>query len=146
MSIIDRNCVFFEGAIRAETRGQVVAVTSLALPGRMEPMPLRVSVTESFDPAEVKSLQFTLEESACADAADADWTQVPGAVWSVPGEALGLGARLGPRFLPQGTRRHFLRLAIRPELADGAAISRGRIFAALTREDDQPWEADLQKK
>ncbi|MDE7242040.1 hypothetical protein [Desulfovibrio sp.] len=146
MAIIDRNCIFFEGALTGPATGSVVALTALALPGRMEPMPLRVSVTEAFDSAEVESLGLTLEEAAASDAADADWKAVPGATWSIPGAALTLGARLGPRFLPQGVRESFLRLRLTPAAKDGKAIGKGRVFAALMREDEQPWEAALQKK
>lgn len=146
MAIIDRNCIFFEGPLTAAATGPVVALNSLTLPGRMEPMPLRVSVTEGFDPAEVASLVLTLEEAATADAAESDWAAVSGAAWTVPGDALGPGARLGPRFLPQGVRASFLRLRLTPAAKEGKTIARGRIFAALMREDEQPWEAALQKK
>ena len=81
MSIIDRNAIFFEGPLKAQATGPVVALTALTLPGRMEPMPVRISVTEGFDPAEVESLALVLEESATADAEASGWTAVPGAAW-----------------------------------------------------------------
>ena len=146
MAIIDRNCIFFEGPVTAQTTGNVVALTSLTLPGRMEPMPLRISVTEAFDPAETASLALTLEEAALPDGGDSAWTAVAGASWTLPAEALTLGARLGPRFLPQGVREPYLRLKLTPTAKDGKGIARGRIFAALMREDDLPWVPALQKK
>ena len=146
MAIIDRNCIFFEGPLNGAATGAPVALTSLPLPGRMEPMPLRISVTEAFDPAEVESLALALEEAGAPDADDAGWTAVPGAAWTMSGEALSLGARLGPRFLPQGVRASFLRLKLTPKAGDGKTIGKGRIFAALMREDEQPWEPALQKK
>ncbi|MDE7370307.1 MAG: hypothetical protein K2N07_00905 [Desulfovibrio sp.] len=144
MAIIDRTCIFFEGPLTGAVTGDPVALTSLTLPGRMEPMPLRISVTEAFEPSEVASLALALEEAASADAAD--WTAVSGAAWTVPGDALTLGARLGPRFLPQGVRASFLRLTLTPVTKEGKTIGKGRIFAALMREDDLPWEPALQKK
>lgn len=146
MAIIDRNCIFFEGPLTAPSTGKVVALTALTLPGRMEPMPLRISVTEAFDPAELASLGLVLEEADAPDAADADWTEVAGASWNHAGTALSLGARLGPRFLPHAVRRSFLRLRLTPMTKEGKTITGGRIFAALMREDEQPWEAALQKK
>lgn len=146
MAIIDRNCIFFEGPLTSAATGAPVALTSLTLPGRMEPMPLRISVTEAFDPAELQSLALVLEEAPSADAAEDGWTAVPGASWTVPGDKLSLGARLGPRFLPQGVRASFLRLKLTPAAKDGKTIGKGRIFAALMREDEQPWEPALQKK
>lgn len=146
MAIIDRNAIFFEGPLTAQATGPVVALTALALPGRMEPMPVRVSVTEGFDPAEVESLALVLEEAATADAEASGWTAVPGASWTYPGAALMAGARLGPRFLPHAVRASYLRLRLTPTPKEGKTLARGRIFAALMREDEQPWEAALQKK
>ena len=76
MSIIDRNCIFFEGPLTANATGQAVPLTGLKLPGRMEPMPLRLSITEAFAPAETQSLTICMEE---ADHADGPWSAVPGA-------------------------------------------------------------------
>lgn len=146
MAIIDRNCIFFEGPLTGPATGAPVALTSLTLPGRMEPMPLRISVTEAFDPAEVQGLALAFEEAPAADAEGGDWKAVPGASWSVSGDALSLGARLGPRFLPQGVRASFVRLTLTPTSRDGKTIGKGRIFAALMREDELPWEPALQKK
>ena len=143
MAIIDRNAIFFEGPLTGGATGPVVALTSLTLPGRMEPMPVRISVTEGFDADEVESLGLALEEAAEGGASG--WTAVPGASWTYPGSALTRGARLGPRFLPHGVRAPFLRLTLTAVPAAGRTVSRGRIFAALMREDEQPWEAALQK-
>ena len=146
MAIIDRTCIFFEGPLTGAVTGDPVALTSLTLPGRMEPMPLRISVTEAFEPSEVERLGLVLEEAGAPDAEGADWSEVPGAAWTVPGEGLALGARLGPRFLPQGVRGSFLRLTLTPTAKEGKTIGRGRVFAALMREDELPWEPALQKK
>ncbi|MDE5878873.1 MAG: hypothetical protein K2G99_02425 [Desulfovibrio sp.] len=148
MAIIDRNTIFFEGPLMGPVAGAPVALTALTLPGRMEPMPVRISVTEAFDPAEVERLVLTLEEAGTADAPDEGegaWSAVPGASWTHAGEALVRGARLGPRFLPHGVRASFLRLKLAPALKEGKSPSKGRLFAALMREDEQPWEPALQK-
>lgn len=44
MAIIDSHCILFEGPLSAESTGKAVPLTALRLPGRMEPMPLRISV------------------------------------------------------------------------------------------------------
>ncbi|WP_297828296.1 hypothetical protein [uncultured Desulfovibrio sp.] len=146
MAIIDRNAVFFEGPLTADAQSATVALTALKLPGRMEPMPMRVSVTQAFMPEEVQGLSFTLEEADAPDAASDAWFVVPGAVWSFTGEQLGPGARLGPRFLPQGVRKPWLRLSFTLTPQSGKSVSAGRIFAALLREEDLPYEAALQVK
>ena len=48
MAIIDSHCILFEGPLSAESTGKAVPLTALRLPGRMEPMPLRISVTRGF--------------------------------------------------------------------------------------------------
>ena len=141
MAIIDRNAVFFEGPLTASATGQPVALNGLKIPGRMEPMPLRLSITEAFAPDETQSLAITMEES---DTADGPWAAVPGATVTVlnPAEApaLGLGARPYLRFLPQGVRKGWLRLSFALTPVEGKTVTTGRIFAALTREEDLPYE------
>ncbi|WP_165071107.1 hypothetical protein [Desulfovibrio sp. ZJ200] len=143
MAIIDRNAVFFEGPLTADAQGSAVALTALKIPGRMEPMPMRVSVTEAFSPEQVQTLSLTLEE---ADSSDGAWSAVPGASWTATGEDLALGARLGPRFLPQGVRKPWLRLVFNLAPRTGQSVSKGQIFAALLREEDWPYEPALQVK
>ena len=146
MAIIDRNSVLFEGPLAAAATGNPVALTSLKLPGRMDPMPLRLSVTEAFSPDEMKSLAIHMEE---ADSADGPWASVPGASVTVDNTAenpgLSLGARPYLRHLPQGVRKCWLRLVFTPVSAEGKNVTSGRLFAALTREEDLPYEPDIMK-
>jgi len=141
MAIIDRNAIFFEGALTANATGQPVALTSLKLPGRMEPMPLRLSITEAFTPDEAQSLTMAMEE---ADSADGPWAVVPGSSISVENTAetpgLALGARPYLRFLPQGTRKNWLRMTFALTPVEGKSVSHGRLFAALVRGEDLPYE------
>lgn len=143
MAIIDRNAVFFEGPLTADAQSSAVALTALKLPGRMEPMPLRVSVTQGFSPEEVQSLNLSLEQ---ADKEDGSWSPVPGAAWTAAGAELAPGARLGPRFLPQSVRKPWLRLNFTLTLHEGKNVSTGKLFAALLREEDFPYEPALQVK
>lgn len=145
MAIIDRNCIFFEGPLKGTATGAAVGLAALALPGRMEPISMRISVTQGFDPAEVESISLTLEEAATPEPGESGWTPVSGASWSIPAARLVSGARLGPRFLPQGVSASFVRLKLALALKDGKTPGKGCIFAALMREDEQPWERALQK-
>ena len=141
MSIIDRNSVFFEGPLTANAAGNPVPLTGLKIPGRMEPIPLRLSVTEAFLPAETQGLTISMEQS---DNADGPWTAVADASVTIVNTAeapgLALGARPYLRFLPQGARRGWLRLSFTLTPVAGKTVSAGRIFAALTREEDLPYE------
>lgn len=141
MAIIDRNAIFFEGTLTANATGQPVALTSLKLPGRMEPMPLRLSITEAFTPDETQSLTMAMEE---ADSADGPWSGVPGSAITVENTAenpgLAQGARPYLRFLPQGTRKGWLRMTFALTPVEGKSVSHGRLFAALVRGEDLPYE------
>lgn len=141
MAIIDRNAIFFEGPLTASATGQPVALTSLKIPGRMEPMPLRLSVTEAYTPDETQSLTIAMEE---ADSADGPWTGVPGSSVTVENTAeapgLALGARPYLRFLPQGARKSWLRMTFALTPVAGNSVSHGRLFAALVRDEDLPYE------
>ena len=147
MAIIDANAILFEGSLTADAVGNAVALNALKIPGRMEPMPLRLSVTEAFDPAEVQSLTIAMQE---ADSEDGPWTDVPGATVTVPNTAeapgLSLGARPYLRFVPQGLRKSRLRLAFTLTPVSGQSVSKGRLFAALLREEDFPYEQELMAK
>lgn len=144
MAIIDRNSILFEGPLTANTTGTAVALNALKLPGRMEPMPLRLSVTQAFKPEEVQSLTIGLEE---ADTTSGPWTAVAGATISVPNtvenQALAAGARPYQRFLPQGVRKSWLRLTFTLIPVGGKSVTQGRIFSALLREEDLPYEKAL---
>lgn len=144
MAIIDRNSILFEGPLTANATGTAVALNALKLPGRMEPMPLRLSVTQGFKPEEVQSLTIGLEE---ADTASGPWTSVPGATVNVPhtaeNPALAEGARPYHRFLPQGVRKSWLRLTFELTPVSGKTVTQGRIFSALLREEDLPYEKAL---
>ena len=124
MAIIDSHCILFEGPLSAESTGKAVPFsrpapaegrsildTALRLPGRMEPMPLRISVTRGFAKEQTTSLALTLQE---ADSAEGEWQDVPGAAITVQGAELGEGARLGWRFVPQAVRKSWLRLKLSP--------------------------------
>lgn len=137
MAIIDSHCILFEGPLSAESTGKAVPLTALRLPGRMEPMPLRISVTRGFAKEQTTSLALTLQE---ADSAEGEWQDVPGAAITVQGAKLGEGARLGWRFVPQAVRKSWLRLKLSPA---GSGSHDGHIFAALLREEDFPYEKEL---
>ena len=66
MAIIDSHCILFEGPLTAESTGKAVPLTALRLPGRMEPMPLRISVTRGFAKEQTTSLALTRRNCAFA--------------------------------------------------------------------------------
>ena len=141
MAIIDSTAVFFEGPLTAQTDSRAVPLTALRLPGRMEPIPFRISVSQGFLAEELASLTLTLQE---ANSADGPWTDVPDATLTIAGTALTAATRLGWRHVPQGVRKSWLRLHLVPAPQASKNVTTGRIFAALTREEDLPYEPALQ--
>lgn len=141
MAIIDSTAVFFEGPLTAQTDSRAVPLTALRLPGRMEPIPFRISVSQGFLAEELASLTLTLQE---ADSADGPWTDVPDATLTIAGTALTTATRLGWRHVPQGVRKSWLRLHLVPTPQASKSVTTGQLFAALTREEDLPYEPALQ--
>ena len=141
MAIIDSTSVFHEGPLTAETDSRAVPLTALRLPGRTAPIPSRIRVPHALAPPEPDTLALTLQE---ADSSDGSWTDVPDASLTIAGTALTAGARVGWRHVPQGVRKGWLRLHLVPTPQSSQTVSKGSLFAALTREEDLPYEPALQ--
>ena len=52
---------------------------------------------------------------------------------------LKVGKTIGWRFLPAGVTKPWLKMVATPT----GEFTAGKIFAAVAREDDQPWEAGM---
>lgn len=137
--ILDDNLVFLDGAALTEAvTSEPVALNALFRPGAShDAIPICIMLTEKA--AGGDSLELKLQE---ADSADGEYADVPGATLSVPAAELttgAAGARIGWRHLPRGVTKGWLRLTVTPS----GSFSAGTIFAALTREDGQPWSEGM---
>lgn len=132
--ILDDNLVFLDGAALTETATSgPVALNSLFRGGAGHAdIPMVIALTEK--PEGGDSLELKLEE---ADSADGGFSEV--ATLSVPADELGSGGRIGWRRLPHGVTKGWLKLTVTP----AGGFSAGKIFAALTREDEQPWSGGM---
>lgn len=128
--ILDDNLVFLDGADLTETAtSEPVALNSLFRPGTShDHIPMVIMLSEAAEGGD--SLELKLEE---ADSADGGFSEV--ATLSVPAAELAPGARIGWRHLPHGVTKGWIRLTVTPS----GSFSAGKIFAALTREDEQPY-------
>lgn len=133
--IIDSNLVFVDAAITATGVSEAVALTSLYKPGRAEPIPVLVRVTENF--AGPTSLTFKLTE---CDTSDGTYTDVAGASMTIPLADLKTGKKFGWRYLPANINKQWLKLAY---TVTGTAPTAGKVFAAIMREIDEPYEAGM---
>lgn len=133
--IIDSNLVFIDGPITASGESKAIALTSFTLPGRMGPIPMVIKALENFN--NLTSLTLTMQTS---DAQDGTYTDLPGGSITIPASELAVGTTLGWGYLPRNVKFPWMKLTY---TVDGTAPTQGRLFAALTRDEDQPYVGQL---
>lgn len=133
--IIDDNNVFIDGPITADGISEAVPLNSLTLPGRMGPFPFVIKATEDFN--NLTSLELVLQT---AHSETCPYTDLPGAAITIPASELKVGTIIGWTYLPRNVRQSWLRIKY---TVNGTAPTQGRLFAAVVREDGQPYEQAL---
>jgi len=134
--LIDSNLVFLDSVEAVSGASAPVALTSFWTPRREEPVPVSMKIVEG-DLAGVTSLGVQLQQ-ACAQ--EGPWEDVPGAAITISDASrLVMGGGFGWRFLP-AVSGSWLRLNLTVE---GSSTGEGRLFAAIVREDELPWEAGM---
>lgn len=132
--LIDSNLVFIDNKpVTAAITGEEVGLTSFLKPGREEPIPLMIKVTEAF--AGGTSLSIKLQQ---ANEKGGTYEDIPGASVTVLLADLTLGARVGWRFLPKA-KKPWLKMTATPT----GSFTAGKLFAAVTREDELPYETGM---
>ncbi len=129
--IIDSNLILFEGAVKTGN-GDAVALNSLQIPGKAEPINITTKFTENL--AGATSVTLTLEQS---DSQDGTYSAVSGASLSIAAADFVVGKRIGWRFIPRTVVSPWLRLKL---TVTGTATA-GKIFCAISGYDDEPYEA-----
>lgn len=128
--LLDDNLVFSDGASLASGESTPVPLTSFLHPGRMEPIPMCIRVAEA--DASVTALEVQLKQ---ADSETGTYEDVPNACLAWEADDLKKGQTLSWRFLPSFTTKNWLKLEYAVTGGDGS----GKLFAAVTREDDLPY-------
>lgn len=135
--LLDSNLILMDSTpiLGAAVTGPAVALTSLLKPGRAEPIPICAKVVgDAFVGG--TSITFKLTQS---DSEAGTYTDVPGSAVTVPLADLKVGTPIGWRFLPRGTSKQWLKMVATPT----GTFTAGKIFGAIVREDDQPYEAGM---
>lgn len=133
--LIDKNLISIDGkSVGAEISGEAVGLTSFFSPGHEEPIPLCVKMIE--DAAGGTSLTVKLQQ---ADSEKGSYEDVPGASITHDLAELKAGVALGWRFLPATVKKPWLKVVVTPQ----GSFTAGKIFAALVREDPQPYAARM---
>lgn len=133
--IIDSNLVFIDASLTATQDSDPIALTSLFKPRRMDPILMDMRVTEDF--SNLTSLGIKLVES---DSQNGTYTDVPAASMTILLADLKAGKKIGWRFLPQTVEKPWLKLVF---TVTGTAPTSGKVFAALLREREEPYEAGM---
>lgn len=134
--LIDSNLVFFDSAEAKSGESLPVALNMFWKPGRQGPIPVCLKIVGG-DLTGATSFSVQLQDGCSAEG---PWEDVPGAQISVSdGAQLTAGRVLGWRYLPPAAG-NWLRLKLTLE---GSVTGEGRIFAAVVREDEFPWEEGL---
>lgn len=128
--IIDSNLVLFEGGVAGASTP--VALTSLLVPGKAEPIPVVCKFTE--DLAGAASVEFKLQQG---DTRGGTYADVPGTSVTVAAADFRKGRRIGWRFLPRAVTKQWIKLV----LAVSGTASAGKVFCAVVREEDEGYES-----
>lgn len=134
--IIDSNLVLLDSVpiLGTAVTGPPVALTSLLIPGRAEPIPIYAKVLEAF--AGGTTVTFKLTQSSTEGGT---YDEVPGSAVTVAASDLKVGTPIGWRFLPRGASKPWLKMVATPS----GTFTAGKIFGAIVREDDLPYEAGM---
>ncbi len=124
--IIDSNLILFEGTVSTST-GKAIALNSLQIPGKAEPINITTKFTENLTGA--TSVTLALEQS---DSENGTFSAVSGASLSVSAADFVVGKRVGWRFIPRSVTNPWLRLKV----TDTGTATAGKLFCAISGFDD----------
>ncbi len=128
--IIDSQLILFEGSVSTKT-GEAIALSSLTLPGKVEPILICTRITESL--AGATNVTLNLQQ---ATSEEGSYTDVDGTSISISAADFIVGKRIGWRFLPRSVINPWLRLKI---TVTGTPTA-GKLFAAISGFEDEPYE------
>ncbi len=133
--ILDNTNILWEGALGAE-KGKVVALTSMKIPGKMNPVPVYAGITKALTGSATSvKLKFMQSDDGSA------WEEVDGGTFTLASEQFSEVGRIqGLKYLPRTVTKQFLKMEIEQ---DGGTVDEGEIFVALTREDPESYETGL---
>ncbi len=129
--IIDSNLILFEGAVSTKT-GDAIALNSLQIPGKAEPILINIKATE--DLAGATSVAIKLQQS---DSESGTYSDVNGASLTIAAADFKVGKKFGWRFIPRSVVNPWLRLAV---TVTGTPTA-GKLFCAISGFEDEPYEA-----
>lgn len=132
--LIDSNLVLVEADLRgAVINGDPVALTSLTLPGKFDAIPMCFKASP--DVAGGTKVTVKLQQS---DTKEGVYADVNGSTFELTLAELKAGAK-GIKYVPRGVTKQWIKMIVTPT----GSFSAGKVFAAVMREDDEPYEPGL---
>ncbi len=132
--MFDNTQILLEGDVTGT--GNVVPLTGLKIPGKMNPIPMCLKITKAITGLTAETLDIKLQQS---DDGKTGWTDVPNSTISIAKADVGNVGRIkSVKYLPREVTKSFIKAVV---TATGATA--GEVFMALTREDEEPMEAGL---
>ena len=134
--LLDDNLVFFDGvALTDESTSDPVPLNALFRPGRYhDAIPMVVMLTEA--PEGGTGITLKLQQ---ADESKGAYGDVPGASMTILLADMVQGENIGWRSLPAGVTKPWMRMVVTPD----GSFTAGKLFAAITREEMQPYGEGL---
>lgn len=131
--LIDSNAVLLDNkAITSSTvNGDAVGLTSLFKPGRAEPIHIVTKVVSDFSGG--TSITFKLSEG---DTQTGSYYDITSSAITVPAADLRAGKVIGWRIMPSGVSKRWIKMVAAPT----GTFTTGSVFAAVVREEEQPYE------
>lgn len=134
--ILDDNLIFFENAsLGSAVTSAAVPLTSLMKPGKAEPICVFAKCNQTA--ATGTSITLKLQE---ADSEAGDYSDVPGSSETILTAALVKDAKIYLRWLPGSVTKQWLKVDV---TLTGSTFTAGKITCAITREDEQPYQAGM---
>jgi hypothetical protein len=133
--LIDDNLISIDAAsLTGAITSTAVPLTSFLKPGRVEPIPLVIMANEAA--AGGTSVTFKVQQ---ADEANGSFSDVPGASYTVAAADLVPGKNVGPRFVPSGVTKKWIKVVA----TTAGTFTAGKVSAAVVREDELMQEAGM---
>ena len=134
--LLDDNLVLLDQvSLEKEVTGDPVALNSLFKPGKYhDSIPMVVMLTEA--PAGGTGMTLKLQQ---ADSFGGTYEDVPGGELTVSIDDMVQGETFGWRSLPAGVVKPWMRLVMTP----AGSFTSGKLFAAIVREEIQPYGEGL---
>lgn len=133
--LIDDNLVSIDGAAIGGLTGKAIPLTSLFKPGKHhDAIPMSVLVLD--EPAGGTAITLKIQQS---DAENGVFADVPGSTMTVALADMLPGQNIGWRYVPSGVTQQWIKVVV----SASGTFTKGRIFAAVVREEEVPMSAGL---